>query len=1450
MLDAHSAWTSAGPVEVEHDTWLDGFDAPTLTSVSAVYPEAAPPPPRTLLDIFRESVRACPDQLAIDDGASLLTYRQCWLRLCALCDELWRAGVGAGCRVGVRMPSGQADLYLTILAVLASGAAYVPVDHDDPVERAETVWREAGVVGVFGPGARFAQRDIRTPGRTGDPGPGDDAWVIFTSGSTGRPKGVAITHRSAAAFVDAEASLFVPHRPLGPGDRVLAGLSVAFDASCEEMWLAWRHGACLVPAPRALVRAGAELGGWLVERGVSVVSTVPTLAAMWPVETLRQVRLLILGGEACSEELAGRLAAPAREVWNTYGPTETTVVACAARLDRGGPVRIGLPLSGWSLAVLDPHGVPVNSGEIGELVIAGVGTGRYLDPDKDREKYRPVPALGWRRAYHSGDLVRADPAGLVFRGRADDQVKLGGRRIELGEIDAVLSSLPLVAAAAAAVRTTGSDGEVLVGYLVPEPDAALSFDTTRARTALRALLPAGVMPRLVVVDTLPTRTSGKVDRAALPWPVADQQASPEGSGGCALERTGTEGWLARLWHEMLATPVDGDADFFELGGTSLATAKLVARLRETYPEASVADVYQHPDLQGLAARLDQLADDRPELRSVHPTPLSSGLVQALVTAILGMLRGLQLLVGLGALRTALGVVFGAQLIGPAPHWPWLVLGWLMLFSPPGRLAIVVVGIRALRGPIRPGCYPRGGAIHLRLWAAERLAATFGMSSLAGTPLASWYARLLGCQVGAEVDLRTDAPVTGLLRLDRGCSIEPEVDLAGWWLDGDMLHIGETWVGTGARIGARATLMPGAVIGSWAEVDPGSSVHGLVPAGQRWGGVPAAHSGPAGERWPAEPTPRRRRWTVIYSASVLAISLLPILAILPGVALYGYQIARDDRFDLTDAFTASPPAALLTVVCYALLVAAVVRVAGRALRPGVHPTHSITGWSAWLIERLTASARSVLFPLYASIATPLWFRLLGAKVGRQAEISTATGLPPLMRIGAGAFLADDTLLAPYELRAGATRIGYSEVGRRAFAGNSSIVGPGRTITDESLLAVLSTAPAQIPPHTSWIGRPAFELRRVADPTDPSRTFDPPTRLVLARAVVELARLVPWALSASLATVVLFVLDRVQQRHGWFAAALSAGPALIAGGTLALAVTTVTKWVLVGRFRPNEHPLWSSFVWRNELFDTFYEQLAMPWLGTAILGTPMMNAWLRTLGAKIGRGVWCESHWLPETDLIHLADGATINRGCVLQTHLFHDRVMRTDQVRLGAGATLGPHSILLPGAVIGEGTATGCTSLVMRGERVPAKSRWLGNPIAAWPEHIAYPEHPTGRGRHLVIAAPNPSPTASSRYGATLAAALTVVASIGLIVPLTLTQHLVAGPGHSSYRALPASPHPTNPSPTSGRLRSGQHRTGPATEGARTTTAHRSDPRSIGPARNGHRTERHSSSRATQHLPLS
>jgi non-ribosomal peptide synthetase-like protein len=341
-------------------------------------------------------------------------------------------------------------------------------------------------------------------------------------------------------------------------------------------------------------------------------------------------------------------------------------------------------------------------------------------------------------------------------------------------------------------------------------------------------------------------------------------------------------------------------------------------------------------------------------------------------------------------------------------------------------------------------------------------------------------------------------------------------------------------------------------------------------------------------------------------------------------------------------------------------------------------------------------------------------MLGARIGHGVEASTVLLIPKFTTVGEDAFLADDTLVGCYELGGGWIRVDDVKIGKRAFVGNSGMAAPGRKVPKESLVAVLSAAPARTVAKagSSWVGSPPTRLRRTAGETDDTRTYAPPTRLKVARGLVEATRVVPLLLLVVLNLGVGVTLLALATRHPLLAVLL-AGPVLIAAGLLAALVTVAAKLLLVGTHRVGDHPLWSSFVWRNELADTFTEVLAAPWFAAPAQGTVALNIWLRLLGARIGRGVWCDSYWLPETDLVTLDDGATVNRGCVVQTHLFHDRVLSMDTVTLKAGATLGPNSVILPAATIGRHATVGPVSLVMRGEGVPSRTCWIGNPIGPW-----------------------------------------------------------------------------------------------------------------------------------------
>ncbi|MBU3749802.1 MAG: amino acid adenylation protein, partial [Mycobacterium sp.] len=696
-------------------------------------------------------------------------------------------------------------------------------------------------------------------------------------------------------------------------------------------------------------------------------------------------------------------------------------------------------------------------------------------------------------------------------------------------------------------------------------------------------------------------------------------------------------------------------------------------------------------------------------------PAGAQAAQVALTLPLATLTGLQWL-------TWLALINNIAATQPYPL-PWVVrldwwvvaLAFVVFITPLGRMALAVTGARLLLVGFKPGTYRRGGWQHLRVWLAERLAEASGAENLAGAPWLVYYARALGNSVGKGVDLHSAPPVTGMLTLGHRSSVEPEVDLTGHWIDGDLFHVGTITIGNDATIGSRTTLLPGAVVGKDADVAPGSAVVGKVKDGQYWKGSPAVKSGKARHPWPDHRPPRAAHWVGVYAVSSILLGALPLLSLGAGLAVLVW--AARDTASLADAVRAAAPwiavAALVAAACYAVVTVCAVRMLAIGLREGYHPVRSRVGWQLWCTERLMDAARNYLFPLYAGLLTPLWLRILGARVGRNTEISTALVTPKFTIVEDGAFLADDTMVASYELGGGWIHVATTTVGKRAFLGNSGITQPGRKVPDDGLVAVLSATPPKAKTGSSWLGSPPIRLRRQAQTADLALTYEPPLRLRMARGAVETCRLVPLIATFGIGVATLAALQAIVLRFGYGPAALACGAVILLAGAVAGVIAVAAKWLVVGRIKAVEKPLWSPFVWRNEVADTFVETVAAPWFARAASGTPVMNLWLRALGARIGRGVWCETYWLPEADLVTLGDASTVNRGCVVQTHLFHDRIMRMDTVVLEDGATLGPHCVALPASRIGAGATVGPASLVMRGDEVPPSTRWQGNPIAPW-----------------------------------------------------------------------------------------------------------------------------------------
>ncbi|MFD7505022.1 amino acid adenylation domain-containing protein, partial [Streptomyces sp. NPDC059850] len=587
---------------------------------------AHPPLDLTVGELLERQAAATPDAIAlVGEGEAPLTFAALDARVNRLARHLIARGAGPGTVVGLLLPR-RADLVVALLAVLTSGAAYLPMEADLPPARVGRLLADTAPVLVLTAGTAHDTGDV-TALDLDDPDtraaverlpdgpvtdaerlrpltPADAAYVLFTSGSTGRPKGVVIEHRGVRNLVaQHHEALAGPHiqRPHGRPLRFVLTAPLSFDTSWEALiWMLAGHELHLLGDTTR--RDAAAVVSYLRTTGADVLDVTPSYAEVLLDEGLLDgpaaPSILLLGGEAAGERLWTRLRSiPGLEAHNLYGPTEFTVDALAANLaDAAGPV-IGAPVRATGAHILDSALRPVPTGVPGELYLAGEGLARgYLGrPDLTAERFVACPfGAPGARAYRTGDLVRRRPDGLVeYLGRADNQINIRGFRVEPGEVEAVLGEHPGVARAGVTVRE-----DRLVAYVVVREDAAPGPEELRAH-ALRSLPRYAVPQAFQLVPELPLSPNGKLDLAALPTPAA----TPPPAG--RAPRGHREEVLCTLFAELFtADSVGPDESFFELGGHSLMATRLAGLVRTALGvRISVRDVFDAPTPAALAARL-------------------------------------------------------------------------------------------------------------------------------------------------------------------------------------------------------------------------------------------------------------------------------------------------------------------------------------------------------------------------------------------------------------------------------------------------------------------------------------------------------------------------------------------------------------------------------------------------------------------------------------------------------------------------------------------------------------------------------------------------------------------------------------------------------------------------------------------------------------------------------
>ncbi|QES45327.1 hypothetical protein DEJ49_33875 [Streptomyces venezuelae] len=578
----------------------------------------------SVVDAFEARARSAPDTYAVRCGEDTLTYGELEERANRLARHLAGLGVGRERRVGLCLPRGT-DMIVAELAVWKAGGAFVPLDPDHPADRLHYMITDSGADIVLATGATLADvpegtaRTVVLDGartarviaaESGEPlglpvGAEQLAYVIYTSGSTGRPKGVALAHRGVVNLAEA----MRPALDLRDGVVMLQYASFSFDGAVLDVAVTLAAGGTLAIASAEERTEPDALAGMIRATGVEAASVVPSVLRTLDPETVAGVRNWVLGGEWLTADLASRWAGRAR-LWNTYGPTEATVMATVGRVDEGikpvdAPPPIGRPLGNMRTYVLDGFLRPVPPGVSGELYVAGPGVARgYVGrPDLTAERFVACPFGAGGRMYRTGDLARWTPEGqLSFAGRADEQVKLRGFRIEPGEVEAVLAAHASVREAAVIAREDLPGDKRLVAYVVPAAEdsgpgsgtpRALDTEALRAFAATR--LPAHmVQATTVVLDALPLTVNGKLDRSALPAPELAVRGGRD-------PRTPVETVLCDLFADVLGIERAGaDDSFFALGGDSISSMMLVSGARRAGLTVTARQVFEHRTPAALA----------------------------------------------------------------------------------------------------------------------------------------------------------------------------------------------------------------------------------------------------------------------------------------------------------------------------------------------------------------------------------------------------------------------------------------------------------------------------------------------------------------------------------------------------------------------------------------------------------------------------------------------------------------------------------------------------------------------------------------------------------------------------------------------------------------------------------------------------------------------------------
>jgi len=1300
-------------------------------------------PKEHLHHLFEESCDLFHDRPAIICNNRTITYIELDRQANRLARYLISCGIKPADRVGILLKR-SINTYVALLAALKAGAVFVPMDTGFPEDRIKYIADDAELTALLTvsetackyldipcqlilldmiieameklPASRITETELQAQS------PDNLCYIIYTSGSTGTPKGVAIEHPSICNFVRIAASVY----GIGRRDRIYQGMTIAFDFSIEEIWPGLISGAAIIAGPDDTRCLGNELADFLIRHKVTVLCCVPTLLATID-RDLPTLRTLIVGGEACPHKLVHRWSKTGRRMLNTYGPTEATVTATWGELHPDKPVTIGRAMPTYTIYLLDEMANPVPDGEIGEICICGVGLARgYINREEQtRKAFIPdtfnTPANPSGKIYRTGDLGREKPDGEIeYLGRIDTQVKIRGYRIELSGIESLLLESPKIRKVVVAPCSFADENQELVAYCELKK-GSLELDQEKLYQLLSSQLPLYMVPAfLEILEKIPLLPNGKVDRKQLPLPTVHRFGSSR-TEFVAPENRIEQDIAAELALLLNLEQVSVTDDFFhDLGAHSLIVARLVSSLRNDTAMAclGLSDCYRYPTVRKLAAYIEtQEREETSTEETQEQVPQADnkkvwmcGVVQLLSISLVTALYALPgLLVFKWLIANAAGNPMGLYMIFSSSCYA-VLLSISLAFIFPILLKWLILG------RVQPGSYPLWGRYFFRLWLVNKVIAMAPLALLNGTPLLSFYFQLLGAKIAQNVVLASPLlQVPDLITIGEGSSINTDTRLFASKVECGMIHLAPVTIGNNCCVGSNSVIMPGACMEDGAELGDQSLLNGSIPAGESWNGSPARPD--TKKRAPISPATTFYRGLknpvllVLFLIAALGIVLVPLLAVVPAIICSLWGCLHFGRLWL---FVAAPFAGISFVIALNGLIVILKKLVLPNISPGHYSIYSLLYVRKWFVDRLMELSLGLTNSLYSTLYLAPFLRLLGAKIGKMAEVSTISHITPdLLHIDDESFVADIAHVGPLRIEGNSFSVHKVQIGKRSFIGNAAFVPAKTRIGSNSLIGVLSQPPAKdVAPGTTWLGSPPINLpeREQSQDFPEHLTFSPTRGLFMQRLGYEFFRVtLPVSISflASFA-IIAFVLE-MMPLFSVVSIALLLGPVILGIGLLLTCVTAGLKKILIGTYQPKVRPMWSSFVWRTELITALYENIVVPWLLSKLTGTPFMAPVLRLLGVKIGRRCFLDTTYMTEFDLVEIGDDCCIGPACSLQTHLFEDRVMKMSRLSIGNRCSIGPRSVILYDAVLEDGAVLDGLTLIMKGETVSASSRWHGVP---------------------------------------------------------------------------------------------------------------------------------------------